>query len=192
MQVSEVTMPDASGTPIRRAVRRLRWFKETFHRQMHLLEEQTGIAFEVDEKMLRALFLRWLEAFDAQRPEKESSKEDYVSFAAGLMLRELIETNPLKVINLPKGHDKSNPVFYWPEGYMYVALCLNIRSAVMEQDFDVKRHISPVMEDLRTWWTFKENTVEYPNLAIGFFDLFAGKEPSWAMPSIFAARKSTP
>lgn len=190
MKVSKVNMPDASGTPIRRAARRLRWFKEIFHRQMQVLEEQTGIAFEVDENELRVLFLRWLEAFEAQKPQDDSSKEDYVSFASGLMLRELVESKPLKVTSLPQGHDKSNPAFFWPEGYMYVVLCLNIRSAVMEQEFDAERHISPEMEDLRTWWSFKENIAEDPNLAIGFFDLFSGTDPSWETPSIFSARKS--
>ena len=73
-----------------------------------------------------------------------------------------------------------------------MVLCLNIRAAVFEQDFDVEKHVSPNMEDLRTWWSFKENVeTEDPNLAIGFFDLFAGVEPNWTMPASYFARKSS-
>ena len=58
-------------------------------------------------------------------------------------------------------------------------------------DFDIEKHVSPNMEDVRTWWSFKENVeIEDPNLAIGFFDLFAGVEPNWTLPAFFSARKS--
>ena len=108
------------------------------------------------------------------------------------MLRELITSRPAKAGPLPEAADMSNPAFFWPEGYLYVVLCLNIRAAVFEQDFDIQKHVSPFMDEVRTWWSFKENVMaEDPNLAIGFFDLFAGVEPTWHMPSIFSARHGT-
>lgn len=186
---TKVDLPGSASTPVRKSARRLRWFKETLHRQIENLEAQTNIEFEVNDVEIRALFLRWLEAFEAQKPTNNQGIEDFVSFASGLMLRELIKSKPLKAKNLPEGADQSNPAYFWPEGYLYVALCLNIRSAVLEQDFDVEKHISPNMDELRTWWSFKENISEDPNLAIGFFDLFAGVEPSWEMPAIFSSRK---
>lgn len=190
MPFSELEMLGSADTPVRKSVRRLRWFKETLHRQVQVLEDQTGITFETNDNTVRALFLGWLEAFEAQRPNDDQKREDYVNFAAGLMLRELIKSNPVKAVKVPQDADLSNPAYYWPEGYVYVALCLNICGAVMEQDFDIERHVSPEMEDVRTWWSFRENIAEDTNLAIGFFDLFAGNSPSWEMPSIFSARKS--
>ena len=46
----------------------------------------------------------------------------------------------------------------------------------------------PSMDDLHSWWSFKENVSEDINLAIGFFDHFAGVEPSWLIPSVFHER----
>ena len=189
MIVTKVEMPGSANTPVRKSARRLRWFKETLHRQIKTLETQTDIEFEIDDVEIRALFLRWLDAFEAQKPRDDQDREDFVSFAAGLMLRELIKSKPVKAKALPEGADQSSPAYFWPEGYLYVALCLNIRAAVLEQEFNIKNHVLPNMEELRTWWSFKENVQEDPSLAIGFFDLFAGVEPSWSMPSIFSARK---
>lgn len=189
MFVANVKMPGPSDTPVRKSARRLRWFKETMHRQIDVLQDQSGIEYNVDDDEVRSLFLAWLEAFEAQRPENDLNREDYVNFASGLMLRELIKSKPVTVKSLPADADQSNPAYFWPEGYLYVTLCLNIRAAVLEQEFDVKKHISPKMEELRTWWSFKENMQEDSNLAIGFFDLFAGVEPSWTMPSVFSQRK---
>jgi hypothetical protein len=187
--VTKVEMPDSANTPVRKSVRRLRWFKEAVQRQIDALSEQTGVKFSVDDKELHSLFLRWLESFEAQKPSEDGKKEDYVNFASGLMLRELINSKPARVTTLPDDADKSNPAYFWPEGYLYVVLCLNIRAAVLEQDFNIKKHVVPEMDEVRTWWSFKENMHEDPNLAIGFFDLFSGIEPSWDMPTIFSARK---
>jgi hypothetical protein len=191
MELTKVEMPNGSNAPVRKSARRLRWFKETLHRQADALAKQTGITYEIDDNELRALFLRWLDAFEAQKPAVIEDRADFVDFASGLMLRELIKSKPVSVVALPKDADQSNPAYYWPEGYLYVVLCLNIRAAVFEQDFDIEKHVSPNMEDVRTWWSFKENVeIEDPNLAIGFFDLFAGVEPNWTLPAFFSARKS--
>lgn len=192
MELTKVEMPSAGNAPIRKSARRLRWFKETLHRQVDALTKQTGIDYSVDDNKVRALFLRWLDAFEAQKPAELDDKSDFVDFASGLMLRELINSKPVSVTSLPPNANQDNPAYYWPEGYLYVVLCLNIRAAVFELDFDIEKHVSPNMEDLRTWRSFKENVeIEDPNLAIGFFDLFAGSEPNWTMPSIFSARKTS-
>ncbi|CAN0599054.1 unnamed protein product, partial [Ectocarpus sp. 12 AP-2014] len=44
---------------------------------------------------------------------------------------------------------------------------------------------SAELDDLRTWWSFKENVGEDPSLAIAFLDLFAGDQPEWSTPDIF-------
>ena len=182
-------IPKGPGTlPLRRSARRLRWFKETFSRQTALLSEQTGVTFEVDDKVLRRAFLSWLAAFEEQLPTEEREKPDYVNFAAGLMLRELIRAEPVKATVMPPDADESTPAHFWPEGYLYVALCLNIRAAILAQDFDFENDLLPGMDDLHSWWSFKENMSEDINLAIGFFDHFAGVKPSWLIPSVFHAR----
>lgn len=191
MIITKIELPGSTETPVSKSARRLRWFKEALHLQIKTLETQTNTEFEVDDIEVCALFLRWLDAFEAQKPGDDQNIKDFVSFAAGMMLRELIVSKPVKTKTLPKGADQSNPAYFWPEGYLYVALCLNIRAAILKQEFDIEQQVSPDMEELRAWWSFKENINEDPNLAIGFFDLFTGVEPIWSMPSIFSARKNS-
>ncbi|MBD0864370.1 MAG: hypothetical protein GDA36_01555 [Rhodobacteraceae bacterium] len=193
MELTKVEMPNGSNTPVRKSARRLRWFKETLHRQADALHTQLGIQYAINDDELRVLFLRWLEAFEAQKPTETDDKADFVDFASGLMLRELIKSKPVTVESLPANADKSNPAYFWPEGYLYVILCLNIRAAVLAQEFDIEKHDYPELDDLGAWWSFKENVEvedvnDDVNLAIGFFDLFAGVEPNWSVPGSFFAR----
>lgn len=192
MELAKVEMPDTPDAPVRKSARRLRWFKETLNRQAVAIHNQFGIKYRIKNEVVRALFLRWLECFEAQKPIEIDDKTDFVDFASGLMLRELIKSKPVTVEALPDGADRSNPAYFWPEGYLYVVLCLNIRAAVIAQEFDIEKHDYPQLDDLGTWWSFKENVeIEDPNLAIGFFDLFAGVEPNWTMPASYFARKSS-
>ena len=188
MLLASIEFPKSNDTPIRRSVRRLRWFKKAFAAQVDILSSETGVEFELDEQKLRGLFLCWIKSFEEQRPHEAGLRQEYVSFASGLMLRELIRAKPLLATKIPENADRSNPAYFWPEGYAYVAFCLNVRYAVLEQDFDIKRDISANFENIGTWWSFKENVVEDPSLAIGFFDLFTGVYPNWNMPSFFSQR----
>ena len=175
--------------PVRKSVRRLRWFKASFHEQVDALSQVTGVTFDLDDRKLAAVFFDWLRAFEAQKPQNPEARRDYVGFAAGLMLESLVRWKPLTATGLPPAPDTSNPAYFWPEGYVYVAYCMNIRAAVLEQDFDEARDTAPAMEEIRTWWSFKENTAEDPALAIAFLDLFSGEDPNWSMPTVFTSDK---
>lgn len=182
-----MTLPDlnASDHPLRKSAQRLRWFVDVFEKQVRETEEQTGNVFSVDRGSLAQTFADWLKAFEAQKPTRNEDKPAYVGFAAGLMLRALIKRKPLTLTTRPEGADESNPAYFWPEGYLYVAFCLNVRGLVLEADYHFEQHPSDVLNDTRTWWSFRENVHEDPSLAIGFLDLFAGDEPEWNMPELF-------
>jgi len=182
--------PD-SGLPVRKSVRRLRWFIAAFEHQVDTIAGETGNTFELQRKALAAVFVEWLRAFEAQKPNAESDRLPYVGFAAGLMLRTLVRHKPLRAVSMPVDCDLSNPAYYWPEGYVYVAFCLNVRALVLEQDFHEKQALVPALSEARTWWSFRENVAEDPNLAIAFLDLFAGDEPNWTMPDKFQGGKVT-
>lgn len=171
--------------PVRKAVQRLRWFHRSFHDQVSECARTTGVAFSVDDKCLTAGFVEWLRAFDAQKPDNPDSRRAYVGFAAGLMLRTMIRHNPLTATHLPTGYDSGDPAYFWPEGYVYVTFCLNIRAAVLEQDFHEDQRLAPELTDLRSWWSFRENIKDDPSLAIAFLDLFAGEVPNWTMSAVF-------
>ena len=185
MSDSSVELREHTREPVRKAIRRLRWFIGSFHAQVRQTSKETGVTFDVDDQILAAAFLDWLRAFEAQKPADPGDRMRYVGFAAGLMLRTLIRLKPVTVAGRPGDADDTNPAYFWPEGYLYVAYCLNIRSAVLEEDFDEHQTTVPEMREIRTWWTFRENVSEDPTLAIAFLDLFAGEDPHWSEPDLF-------
>lgn len=183
-----MTLPEAPTVqPLHKAAQRLRWFVRAFEEQTEVIEAETGNRFSVSHEALAKVFAKWLRAFEAQKPHAPDDKLAYVGFAAGLMLRELIAHKPVKLRTCPSGADQSNPAYFWPEGYLYVVFCLNVRGLVLAHDFHHGQQVSPAMDETRTWWSFRENVAEDPELAIAFLDLFAGDAPEWSMPQIFRA-----
>lgn len=180
-------LPDGPNAeqPLRKSAQRLRWFVDAFERQVENTEAQTGNVFTIDRGALAEVFADWRRAFKAQKPTDDGDKLAYVGFAAGLMLRALIKHKPVTLSQKPKGADESNPAFFWPEGYLYVAFCLNVRGLVLATDFHEMQHPSEALKETRTWWSFRENVQEDPSLAIAFLDLFAGDSPEWSMPELF-------
>ena len=176
--------------PVRKSAQRLRWFVGAFEAQMDKTAAETGNHFTLDKVALAEVFTRWIKAFEAQKPDRPEDKTAYVGFAAGLMLKALIRGKPVTVVSCPESADETKPAYYWPEGYLYVAFCLNVRGLVLENDFAAAQTISPVLNEVRTWWSFRENVAEDPSQAIAFLDLFAGDEPEWAMPEMFKSGRA--
>lgn len=181
----------STGQPVHKSAQRLRWFVGAFQAQVDKTSSETGNRFSVDKVALADVFAGWIKAFEAQKPSKQEDKTAYVGFAAGLMLKALIRGKPVAVIAKPDTADETNPAYFWPEGYLYVAFCLNVRGLVLENDFASAQNISPVLNEVRTWWSFRENVSEDSSLAIAFLDLFAGDEPEWNMPELFRSGRST-
>ena len=171
--------------PIRRAMRRMRWFKQSFADQVQAISAASGVEYSIHNEKLAQVFVAWLRAFEAQKPTDPAARRAFTNYASGLMLQQLIRDAPLEVVSVPVGSDASNPAYYWPEGYAYVAYCLNVRSAVLAQDLDEALTLIPDLANIRTWWSFKENVTEDPALAIAFLDLFSGEDPNWSTPSLF-------
>ncbi|MCR8722768.1 hypothetical protein [Frigidibacter sp. ROC022] len=174
---------------VHKSAQRLRWFVRAFETQLEETEAETNNRFTLDRAALAAVFAEWLRAFEAQKPVSADDKQAYVGFAAGLMLRTLITRKPVTLQSCAEGADRSNPAYFWPEGYLYVTYCLNVRGTVLKNDFHHEQHNSPTMDEIRTWWSFRENVEQDPSLAIAFLDLFAGDEPEWTMPELFRSGK---
>lgn len=182
-----LTTETSTGTALHKEAQRLRWFLGAFERHQNLIERETGIHFRTSRADLTDAFADWLSDFERQKPVDPRSNTAYVGFAAGLMLRALIRHNPSLVQSRADKASESNPAHFWPEGYLYVAFCLGVRGEVLRADYGEQQHPSEDLTDLRTWWSFRENTAQDPSLAIGFLDLFAGCEPAWTSPQIFRA-----
>jgi hypothetical protein len=170
---------------LRHRLRRLRWFSATFRAHTRAVAASYGIRFEIDEAQLTAAFLDWIEAVEAEKRLAVSNRADFVIFAAGLALRELIRRNPASVISSDPtfSQSKSDAIArFWPEGFLYTNYCFAVVSAVYQQEFGVVPALATCAEDLRTWWSYRENVAEMPGYAVAFFDRFLGAEPNWIWP----------
>ena len=174
--------------PLRDAIRRLRWFRQALSRQLDDLRLETGLTFTVDDRKLAQIFVNWLREVDAQKPGDPAARRAYFDFVSGLMLRDLLRAMPLKADTLPQDADKTLPEYFWPEGFACTLFCLNVRAAVIAQEFNAETSLAPDFFSLRQWWSFRENVSHDASTAIGFFDVFAGNHPEWQMPESFRHR----
>lgn len=175
----------ATIEPVRMAVRRLRWLRRALTDQLTAITAETGVAYRIDDRKLAAAFVSWLRRVEAQNPRDAELRRAFFTFAAGVMLEELIRTMPIEAGPLPNDADLEQPEYFWPEGFACTVFGVNVLSAVLAQEFDATTDVAPSFFDIRSWWSFRENAAEQGSSAIGFFDLFIGREPDWAMPAVF-------
>ncbi len=177
-----------TNEPLRVAVRRLRWFKQAFHSFADACGRDIGTVFVVDDAKLAAIFVRWLDAIDRQKPSDKTQRRAFFEFAASLMLRELAADIPLTAAAPPTHAPSDSAAAFWPEGYCSTMFCLAIHTAAMRQEFDAQAEIDPAIDDLRHWWSFRENALEDARFSAGFLQLLLGQTPNWSMPDVFRAR----
>lgn len=177
-----------TNEPYRIAVRRLRWFRAAFIRYTEAIGRDLGCEFIVDENKIAAIFVKWLETIDRQRPKDKSQRAPFFSFAASLMFRELIADMPIKAKNKPTRAEPDSPGAFWPEGYVCTLFCLTVHAAAMEQEYHVKTDVAPDLNNLRSWWSFRENAAEDNSFAAGYLQKLLGHEPNWFMPRSFVQR----
>ena len=180
-----------AGEPdLRHQVRRLRWFKRSFRRDADLIARHHGIELAIDDRRLTEAFLNWIEAFNRQKAYASLDRRDFTLFAAGLLLREFVRTRPVSANSRQAGPAESEAsiVSFWPEGFLYTNYCLNVLSAVLQQEFGETLSFSETADDLRVWWSYRENVEEDPSMAIAFLDKFLGEEPNWRVPESLESR----
>jgi hypothetical protein len=167
--------------------RRFRTIVWSFQRNLELLFKDTGLSANVDATALASAFSNWRQAFDKSKYLAEVNRHDFVIFAAGLMLRELIAAAPLKAEaeGLPKlPGSVDHRLARWPEGYAYTSFCLSVAAAILKELGDEEPEAARIADDPKFWDSFRENALEDPNTAIGFFDLVCGQEPNWMAPAV--------
>jgi hypothetical protein len=184
------TMPDLGHR-----LRRLRGFSATFHATARAVAHTYGIAFDIDEARLTRAFLDWAEALEARKDHARVNRPDFIVFAAGLVLRELIRHQPVRARGGDTGPRMPAPaaegmdiVRFWPEGFLYTNYCVAVIAAIHEQEFGRAPTIDDCAGDLRTWWSYRENTAEMPDYAVAYLDRFLGGEPNWVAPDDPSAR----
>ena len=202
-----------TNEPLRIAVRRMRWFRAAFEAYVEAIGTRIGCTYKIDETRLAGIFVRWLRAVERQKPNNPKDRRDYFEFAAGLMLRELTADMPLTITSPLSTPPPSTPPLstsppstpppstsppsragvdsaaaFWPEGYACTMFCLTVHSAAMQQEFKDRPRVSPAIDDLRHWWSFKENARMDSAFSVGFLQSLLGHQPNWMMPDVFRAR----
>jgi len=177
-----------TNKPLRLAVRQLRWFKAAFRSHAEFCGKAMECDFRVDDIKLAGAFVRWLESIDRQKPREKGERQDFFGFAPSLVLRELVADMPISAECAPAGVDPRSAAGFWPEGYVATTFCLTVYAATMDQEFHIDVHVSEMVDDLRSWWSFRENASEDTGYAAGFFQMLLGNEPNWWMPTNFSAR----
>ncbi len=170
--------------------RRFRTILWSFERNMDLLFKDTGMVAEVNHEALAEAFSRWRKVFDETKHLANVDRRDFVIYAAGLMLKELIVARPLKtlagreqgLVGLPMEID--HRLKSWPEGYAYTSYCLSVAAAILKEMGDAEPVSAPKADDPRFWDSFRENALESPSMAVAFFDIVCGQEPNWTAPDV--------
>jgi hypothetical protein len=177
-----------TNEPLRVAVRRLRWFKQAFAQYAEVMGRDMGCTFDVDDAKVAAIFVRWLESVERQKPADKSQRRAFFEFAASLMLRELTANMPITARTAPTKVTAESAAAFWPEGYCCTMFCLSVHAAAMTQEFHAATDIDPAIDDLRHWWSFRENAVQDSSFSAGFLQMLLGQQPNWIMPDVFRAR----
>ncbi len=170
--------------------RRFRTILWSFEKNIELLFKGTGLAAEVDHAALAEAFSRWRQAFDETKHLADIDRRDFVIYAAGMMLKELLAARPITAIvpsdlGLPALPDTlDHRLKRWPEGYAYTSFCLSVAAAVLNEMGDVEPAESGVADDPLFWDSFRENVAEVPANAIAFFDMVVGLKPNWSAPDV--------
>ena len=179
-----------TNEPLRIAVRRLRWFRAAFEGYVTATGLRIGCTYKIDDARLAAIFVKWLRAVERQKPANPQDRHDFFEFAAGLMLRELTADMPITATAPPIRADAASAAAFWPEGYACTMFCLTVHSAAMQQEFHDHPALSPAIDDLRHWWSFRENARMDAAFSAGFLQTLLGHQPNWMMPDVFRARLS--
>lgn len=177
---------------LRHRLRQLRWFRATFRSNARAVAAHYGVKFTIDEARLTRVFFDWVEMVEARKDFARLDRADFIIFSAGLALKELIRQAPARAAaDAVPGSDPdadARIVYFWPEGFLYTNYCVCAIAALFEQEFGRTPELARCADDLRTWWSYRENVREMPAFAITFLDLFLGAEPNWIAPEMIESR----
>jgi hypothetical protein len=165
--------------------RKFRNVLKSFERNLHLVFADTGLAPHVDHAALATAFATWRTRFDATKHLADINRHDFVVYAAGLMLKELIAAKPLSALPTKDAPVNVNhPLARWPEGYAYTSFCLSVATAILKEMGAKDVLDEQLADDPAFWDSFRENVADSPENAVAFFDLVCGKEPNWDAPDV--------
>jgi hypothetical protein len=176
----------ANQPDLAHGARRFRTILQSFERNLELLFKDSGLDPHVDHAALAQAFAKWRDRFDATKHLADANRVDFVIYAAGLMLKELVDAKPLQALPTPDAAvvPADHVLARWPEGYAYTSFCLSVASAILNEMGERELSAEGLADEPAFWDSFKENTIESPASAVAFFDLVCGKDPNWDAPDV--------
>jgi hypothetical protein len=172
-------------------VRGLGFFKRHVAHGVAAIGRREGLPARFDEQVAPRVFLAWIDSLLAQRAYAHVDRRDYIVFGAGMLLKTLIETGPIRLLSAPDARALKVPLAsVWPEAFLATSYCLSVLDAVLEQEGLETFDLSQAAQDLNVWQSFRENVLADPSLAIPYLDLFIGNEPNWTQPTWARARSA--
>lgn len=168
-------------------LRQLRWFRRAFGSCVEALDKRYSLQTKIDDEVLAQIFIDWAETIEQKKRLALVDRSDFIKFSGGKMLQALIKANPA-LVQLHNRDSLPETVTFWPEGFLYTNFCISAVNVVHVQEFGRSLALADSVDDIRTWWSFRENTQEMPAYAIAFLDRFFGVEPNWAFPDLPEAR----
>lgn len=176
--------------------RRFRTVLQMFETNLDLLFKNSSLSIVIDHAALATAFSNWRQRFDQTKYLADTNRHDFVIYAAGMMLKELVVAAPLKAWQRHPSEGAVTTVSTdqlltrWPEGYAYTSFCLSVAAAILREMGETEPEPGGPSDDPAFWDSFKENTLESPTSAIAFFDLVCGQEPNWDAPDVPWMRKA--
>jgi hypothetical protein len=184
---------DLASGDLAHEFRRFRAILRSFERNLELLFKGTAVVTEVDHAALATAFANWRQRFDESKYLANSNRHDFVIFAAGLMLKELVEAKPLKAVTraVPDAVPAlaNHALGRWPEGYAYTSFCLSVAGAILREMGEEEPDPAEASDDPAFWDSFRENVNDSPANAVAFFDMVCGSDPNWDAPDVPWLRK---
>jgi hypothetical protein len=147
--------------------------------QRHMLQ------MEIDDRNFTTAFFAWLDVVTRHADYRHQNPLDYFHFAFGVLLRDLLREKAIHVKGDASAQLRPSPdniADWWPAGYVLTYFCVGTLRQAAREECATEVHPADALSQPAVWQSFRENIVEEPGLAIGFFDKFMGIEPNWREP----------
>ncbi len=177
--------PEVDKSPdLMHRVRGLSFFKRHLAHGIASIGRREGLAARFEDASAAPVFLNWIDAVFAQKAYAYVDRRDYIIFGAGILLKTLLEEQPIRLLGATSANDSANPIaMIWPQGFLATSYCLSLLDAVLDQEGFETFSLASAAGDTGVWKSFRENVTEDPRLAIPYLDLFIGNEPNWQTPT---------